>query len=61
MDAYADAIAATSTKHAPWFIVPANSRLQRNLIVSSAICDALEGMNMHYPEPAPYLENIVVT
>ncbi len=60
MDAYADAIAATSTRHAPWYIVPANSKLQRNLIISSVICDALEGLKMDYPKPAPGIAEIEV-
>ena len=60
MDAYSDAIAATSTRHAPWFIVPANSKLQRNLIISSVICDALEGLKMDYPEPAPGIAEMEV-
>jgi PPK2 family polyphosphate:nucleotide phosphotransferase len=60
MDAYSDAIAATSTRHAPWYVVPANSKLQRNLIISSAICDALEGLKMDYPKPAPGIAEIEV-
>ena len=60
MDAYSDAIAATSTQHAPWFIVPANSKLQRNLIISSVICDSLEGLKMGYPDPAPGIAKIEV-
>jgi PPK2 family polyphosphate:nucleotide phosphotransferase len=60
MDAYSDAIAATSTRHAPWYIVPANSKLQRNLIISSVICDALEGLKMDYPKPAQGIAEIEV-
>ncbi|BBP04407.1 hypothetical protein TPL01_21140 [Sulfuriferula plumbiphila] len=60
MDAYTDAISATSTRQAPWFIVPANSKLQRNLIVSSVICDTLEGLKMDYPKAVEGLEKIVV-
>ena len=60
MDAYGDAIAATSCDHAPWFIVPADSKLQRNLVVSSVICDALEGLGMHYPEAAAGVEKVII-
>lgn len=49
--AYAQAIAATSTPNAPWYVVPANSKLQRNLIVATVICETLEGMNLRYPKP----------
>lgn len=60
MAAYTDAIAATSTRHAPWFVVPANSKLQRNLVISNVICDTLEGLKMDYPKAAEGLEKIVV-
>lgn len=60
MDAYGDAIAATSCDHAPWFIVPADSKLQRNLVVSSVICDALEGLEMRYPEAATGVEKVII-
>ena len=60
MDAYIDAISATSTRHAPWFIVPANSKLQRNLVIANVICDTLEGLKMGYPKAVEGLEKIVV-
>jgi len=60
MDAYTDAISATSTRHAPWFIVPANSKLQRNLVISNVICNTLESLKMEYPKAAEGLEKIVV-
>lgn len=60
MDAYAAAISATTTRHAPWFIVPANSKLQRNLVISNVICDTLEGLKMDYPKAVEGLEEIVV-
>ena len=60
MAAYSQAIAATSTVHAPWYVVPANSKLQRNLIVANAICDTLESLKLTYPEPLPGIEKIKV-
>jgi PPK2 family polyphosphate:nucleotide phosphotransferase len=53
MKAYEDALSATSTAHAPWHVIPANSKLARNLTVSSLLIDALEGLQMRYPDPAP--------
>lgn len=53
MDAYEAAMSATSTGHAPWHVIPANSKLARNLMVSRLLIDALEGLKMRYPEPAP--------
>jgi len=40
-EAYEDAIAKTSTKRAPWIVVPANAKWYRNLVVAEAIADAL--------------------
>ena len=60
MSAYSNAIAATSTAHAPWFVVPANSKLQRNLLISAAICTALESLKLTYPKPLPGIAKIRV-
>ena len=60
MAAYNQAITETSTAHAPWYVVPANSKIQRNLIVSTVICDALEGLKLAYPKPPPGIDKIKV-
>jgi PPK2 family polyphosphate:nucleotide phosphotransferase len=52
MDAFEDVIAATSTDHAPWYIVPANRKWYRNLVVADRVVDALEDMKLKTP-PAP--------
>ncbi|MDQ1314233.1 MAG: hypothetical protein QG662_342 [Pseudomonadota bacterium] len=52
MKAYEAALSATSTGHAPWHVIPANNKLARNLMVSSLLIEALEGLKMRYPEPA---------
>jgi PPK2 family polyphosphate:nucleotide phosphotransferase len=49
MHAYQDALGATSTRHAPWYIVPADDKQNARLIVSQVILDTLEGLKMHYP------------
>jgi len=49
MDAYADAIALTSTKRAPWYIIPANHKWFRNLAVSQIIVDTLDEMGLRQP------------
>ena len=51
MSAYEDALSATSTAWAPWHIVPANHNWYRNLHVISTIVDALESLDMRYPQP----------
>ncbi|MBX3334566.1 MAG: polyphosphate kinase 2 family protein [Nitrospira sp.] len=50
--AFEDVIAATSTACAPWYIVPANRKWYRNLVVADCIVDALEDMKLKTP-PAP--------
>ncbi|MEW6118707.1 MAG: polyphosphate kinase 2 family protein [Pseudomonadota bacterium] len=51
MEVYEAALSATSTAHAPWHVIPANSKLARNLMVSRLLIDALEGLDMRYPPP----------
>jgi len=53
MRAYQEALAATSTKHAPWYIVPADDKQNARLIVSQIILDTLEGLKMRYPPTSP--------
>ena len=48
--AYADAIAATSTKEAPWYVIPADDKLNARLLVSQALVDLLNGMKLDYPK-----------
>lgn len=47
--AYQDAIAATGTPWAPWTIVPADSKLHRNLMIASVLRDLLTGLGLRYP------------
>jgi PPK2 family polyphosphate:nucleotide phosphotransferase len=49
LDAYEDAIEKTSTKHAPWYIVPANHKWFRNLAVSQIIADTMEEIGLKLP------------
>ncbi|MFH1755172.1 MAG: hypothetical protein ABIA59_05660 [Candidatus Latescibacterota bacterium] len=58
--AYEDALKQTSTEWAPWYIIPANRKWYRNLLVGSVIVKALRGMNMNYPEPEENLDDIVI-
>jgi len=58
MTAYEDAINATSSKHAPWFVVPSNHKWFRNLVVSQIIVDGMEELDMSYPKPTVDLSDI---
>lgn len=44
--AFEDVIAATSTEQAPWYVVPANRKWYRNLIVANCVVNALEDMKL---------------
>ncbi len=60
MSAYQDAINETSTRWAPWHVIPANHNWYRNLTVASIIVRALEDLKCAYPEPAEDLTKIVI-
>lgn len=60
MKAYEEAIAKTSTNYAPWYIVPANRKWYRDLVISSVLVEALEKLKLKYPQPAESLDGIVV-
>jgi PPK2 family polyphosphate:nucleotide phosphotransferase len=49
MDAYEECLGATSTKAAPWHIVPADDKPNARLIVSRIVIEALKGLDMSYP------------
>jgi PPK2 family polyphosphate:nucleotide phosphotransferase len=59
-NAYAEAIGQTSTDYAPWYIIPANRKWYRNLVISTIIIDKLKSLNMSYPAPEEGLEGIVI-
>ncbi|MBX7074096.1 MAG: polyphosphate kinase 2 family protein [Pirellulales bacterium] len=57
---YSDALTACNTRHAPWHIVPADSKPQRDLIISRILRNALEEMNPQYPPHIEGIDKIVV-
>jgi len=60
MAAYEEMLSKTSTEAAPWYIVPANRKWYRDLVISQVIVDKLKELNMQYPQPEEDLENIVI-
>jgi PPK2 family polyphosphate:nucleotide phosphotransferase len=48
--AYEECLGATSTKDAPWYIVPADNKENTRLIVSRIVLDTLKGLEMTYPK-----------
>jgi len=60
MRAYEDMLSKTSTEEAPWYIVPANRKWYRNLVVATLLVDTMENLNMSYPKPENNLSKIVI-
>ncbi len=60
MKAYENIFALTSTAHAPWHIVPSDKKWYRNYAVARLIREALENLDLRYPEAKPGLEDIIV-
>ncbi len=50
MQAYEKALSATSTKHAPWYVVPADDKRNTRLIVSRIVLDTLDALELSYPK-----------
>jgi polyphosphate kinase 2 (PPK2 family) len=60
MKAYEAALEKTSTEWAPWHVVPANHKWYRNLVVSTAIVQALESLKMQYPKVTVDLKHLQI-
>jgi PPK2 family polyphosphate:nucleotide phosphotransferase len=58
--AYEQAIRETDKPHAPWYIVPANSKTHRNLVIASLLLETLESMDLSYPPPHPDLSSLTI-
>jgi polyphosphate kinase 2 (PPK2 family) len=55
MEAYEEALTKTSTRWAPWYVVPSNRKWYRDLFVSERIVETLDGFRMRYPPLPPEL------
>ncbi len=60
MAAYEDMINKCSTAYAPWYVVPANKKWYRNLVIARTIADTLEVMNPRYPEAEQGLNQVTI-
>jgi PPK2 family polyphosphate:nucleotide phosphotransferase len=49
--AYEDAFENTSTKYAPWFVIPSDFKWYRNLAISKILVDSMSSLKMKYPKP----------
>jgi polyphosphate kinase 2 (PPK2 family) len=57
---YEEAITATSTDWAPWYVVPADHKWVRDVAVAQLLVDVFERLDPRIPDPEPGLEGIVV-
>jgi PPK2 family polyphosphate:nucleotide phosphotransferase len=55
MKAYEECLSATSTRNAPWYVVPADDKENARLIISQVVLDTLRDMTMTYPKPSATL------
>ena len=53
MKAYEACLGATSTRHAPWYVVPADDKENARLIVSAILLELLRSLGLHYPRASP--------
>ena len=58
--AFEDVLSNCSTEHAPWYVVPANKKWYRNLVVARTIADTLEAMDPHYPPAEEGLDKVKI-
>jgi hypothetical protein len=50
MDAYEDALAATTTEEAPWYVVPADNKWITRAVVADVITTAIRSLDLRFPE-----------
>ncbi|ATQ73448.1 polyphosphate kinase [Massilia violaceinigra] len=59
-DAYERAIGATDADHAPWYIIPANSKTHRNLLIANLLLEVMEDLNLAFPKPDARLSKLKI-
>jgi PPK2 family polyphosphate:nucleotide phosphotransferase len=59
--AYEDVISLTSTKWAPWFIIPSNKKWYRDLLISTILVEELTKLKMRYPKPKADYSGMIIT
>jgi PPK2 family polyphosphate:nucleotide phosphotransferase len=53
VEAYEEALSATSTKHAPWYIIPADNKWVARTLVSEILTSAICDLKLQFPKPTP--------
>ncbi len=57
-DAYEEMLSRTSTPEAPWYVVPADRKPVRNVVIAEVVVETLERLNPRYPGAPPELEKL---
>ena len=60
MEAFEAVLSRTSTDHAPWYVVPADAKWYRDLVILEVLVETLERLQMRYPDPEEGLHEIVI-
>lgn len=60
MAAYDELLSKTSSAHSPWYVIPANRKWYRNLVVAQLVVDRLSALRMEYPKPSWDPSSIVI-
>jgi PPK2 family polyphosphate:nucleotide phosphotransferase len=60
IQAYEDTLNKTSTEYAPWYVVPANRKWYRDLVISTVLVDTLKGLKMQFPASEENLDGVVI-
>jgi polyphosphate kinase 2 (PPK2 family) len=60
IQAYENAISATSTSYAPWYVVPADFKINRNLLISRLLFSMLKKLQLEYPPVPADFETIMI-
>ncbi|CAG9218424.1 Polyphosphate:AMP/ADP phosphotransferase [Paraburkholderia tropica] len=58
--AYHDALAATSTDYAPWYVIPADSKTHRNVMVAELLLRLMDGLKLEFPPAKPELNGMKI-
>jgi len=60
MEAFEAALSQTSTAGAPWYVIPANRKWYRNVVIGRIIVNTLEALDMKFPEPEEGLDEVEI-
>ena len=60
MTAFEDAVENCSTEVAPWYVIPANKKWYRNLVIARTIADTLEAMDPQFPDAEKGLARLTI-